>query len=365
MAFRRSSCLARFFFLLWVFFCTSTALAADQWGFSPPMSDLDINAKSNTTRPSPLTPGMVNPNQNADPSQIGWRIKILEAAVVNEPMVRLGDIAQAYGNPPTGVWEKLSQRQLWSAPTEQGKPMQVNRARLAQALRESLGEIADICLLPSSMAIQSGGSVLREEDLRSLVVKELTPKLQALQGEAEISELRLPPYAFLAHPGQNISLDTGKITPGRLPLRFIVHEVDGKTIRRFTGTAMINLWANVPCAAQAITKGSRVDPEQVTWMRKNLTFVKGDIWDGRGGPWEAQKTISPGQPIMVADLGGLTLIHKGAMINLVYERGAVRLTLKAEALADGGPGATIAVRNLQSKKQVYGEVVNPDTVRIK
>ena len=299
------------------------------------------------------------------PADTGWRIRILEAAVVNGPMVTLGEIGQVHGAPPPGVWERLANRPLWPAPAEPGKPLQVNRTRLSQALREALGDVADRCLLPTSMAIQSGGAVLREDDLRALVVRELTPRLRALPGDAELEDFRLPTYAFLAHPGQRIALETGRIGPGRLPLRFVALEVDGTPIRRFTGTVMVNLWADVPCAAQPLNRGDRVGPEQVTWIRKNLTFVRGDLWDGRGGPWEARKAVGTGQPILISDLGPVTAVRRGAVVNLVYARGAVRLVVKAEALADGGTGDTVPVRNLQTKKQVYAEIVDADTVQVK
>lgn len=301
----------------------------------------------------------------SDPADTGWRIRILDAAVVNGPMVTLGEIGQVHGAPPPGVWERLANRPLWPAPSEQGKPLQVNRSRLSQALREALGEVADRCLLPSSMAIQSGGAVLREDDLRALVVRELTPRLRALPGDAELEDFRLPAYAFLAHPGQSVALETGRIGPGRLPLRFAVLEVDGTAVRRFTGTVMVNLWADVPCAAQPINRGDKVGPDQITWIRKNLTFVRGELWDGRGGPWEARKAVGTGQPILISDLGPVTAIRRGAVVTLVYARGAVRLAVKAEALADGGTGDTIPVRNLQTKKQIYAEIMDADTVQVK
>ena len=61
----------------------------------------------------------------------------------------------------------------------------------------------------------------------------------------------------------------------------------------------------------------------------------------------------------------MTAVRRGAVVNLVYARGAVRLVVKAEALADGGTGDTVPVRNLQTKKQVYAEIVDADTVQVK
>ncbi len=299
------------------------------------------------------------------PHEAAWRIRIHEAAAVPGETVRLGDIGEVYGTPPPGVWEKLAARPLWPAPPEAGKPLQINRVRLGKALRQALGEAADLCLLPSGMAIQRGGRVLREDDLRAVVVKDLTPQLRMLDGEAELTDFRLPPYAFLAHEGQRVRLEPVNPEPGRLSLRFAVLEVDGSPVRRFTGTVMLNVWKNVACAARPLNRGDLLTPEDVIWMRRNLVQLRGELWDGRGGPWQMLRSVGTEQPLYVTDFEPMAMIRKGAVITLLYNRGNVRLSVQAEALADGGPGATIAVRNLQSKKTVYAVVRDPDTVEVK
>ena len=58
------------------------------------------------------------------------------------------------------------------------------------------------------------------------------------------------------------------------------------------------------------------------------------------------------------------MVKRGDVVNLVYLRGNLRITTQAQALSDGEPGATIAVRNLQTKKQVYAIVKDGSTVEI-
>ena len=127
-----------------------------------------------------------------------WRLKVAPAAVTNTDSVLLGDIAAPLGHMDPALWGDLKSRRLWPAPPEEGKPLQINRSRLSQALRQSLGnELAARCILPTSLVIQRGGLVFREDDLRSYVVKSLTPQLSAMPGEAELNEFRLPEYIFL------------------------------------------------------------------------------------------------------------------------------------------------------------------------
>jgi len=295
-------------------------------------------------------------------SQSAWRLRIREAAVVHQDVVHLGDIADLLGTMPPEQWRALAAQPLWAAPDTPGKPLSINRTRLGEALRQRLGSVADACILPNSLAIQKGGGVLLEEDLRSLVIRTLTPRINALGGHGELVDFRLPAYAFTAHNGQSVVLEPQEVTPGRLSLRFAVQEMDGSTIRRFTGSAFLNLWMDVPCAARPLDKGEAITPDVVTFRSMNLGHQKGAVWDGRGGPWQTVRSIGASQPILASDLTALAAVHRGDRLTLIYRRGNVELKAQVEALEDGGIGQTIAVRNLDSKKQIYATVEDSDTV---
>ena len=294
-----------------------------------------------------------------------WRLKILSAAVTNSEMVLLGDIAIPLGQISSDVWGQLRTQPLWPAPPEQGKPLQINNSRLAQALRQALGkEVAGRCILPGSLVIQRGGLVFHEEDLRSYVVKSLTPQLAAMPGEVELSDFRLPDYIFLAHSQQRVQLEPGKLTPGRVPLRFAVQEVDGNVLRRISGTVNLTLWITAPAASRAMNKGEALAAESVTFMKVNASQLRDLPWDGRGGPWQLNRALNTGEPILQSDLVSQLMVKRGDVVNLIYKRGNLRIATQAQALADGEPGATIAVRNLQTKKQVYAIVKDGTTVEI-
>ena len=298
----------------------------------------------------------------APPASIGgdsdvWRLRIREAAAVQGDMVRLGDIADPLGGLSRERWEELAARPLWPAPPAPGRPLQINRQRLE--------ELAASCILPASLVIQRGGAVYLEPDLRALVIRALTPQINLLGGHGDLTDFRLPAYAFTAHEGQSIELERGVVAPGRIGLRFAVKELDGTARRRFTGSVFLNLWMDVPCAAVPLNRGDAVSPDRVTFRSENLAYTRGAIWDGKGGPWQAKRAIGVGEAILADDLAPLAAIHRGDRVTLVYRRGNVEMRTMVEALEEGGPGDTIAVRNLSSKKQVYATVRDADTVETK
>ncbi len=300
---------------------------------------------------------------SAQAADAGWRIRIRDAAVVSSDQVLLGEIADAEGQVPAETWAKLANTAVMPAPAELGRPMSVAKAKLQPLLRQTLGSYEDLCLYPGNLAVQRGGTVAREAELKQMVIREMAGAFSALPGEVNLQDFRLPPYVFLAHPGQKLTLENTSAEPGRNNLRFNV--VDGNTsIRRFTGSVMVDVWTQVLCAARPLNRGETLDAASVTTVRKNLAHITAPLWDGSGGPWMIVRPVGTEQPIYQADITPLPLVRKGNIVTLRYESNAVTLTVKAEAMSDGGAGETIAVKNLQSKRVVHAVVIDGQTVLI-
>lgn len=292
-----------------------------------------------------------------------WRIKINSSAIAHGDVVLLREIAQPIGE--IANWEELQATELWAAPPQEGKPLQINRSNLAQALNERLGRaVASHCILPTSLVIQKGGVLVREDDLRSYVVKSLTPLIRSMPGDVEFTDFHLPEYIFLAHEGQQVQLEQPRLAAGRVGIRFAILEADGKVLRRVSGSITLTQWVTVPAASRPLSKGEALTPDGVTFTRMNAKRLKETAWDGHGGPWKLLRSIPAGEPILQSDLATQMMVRRGDIVTLVFSRGNLILQTQAEALSDGEPGSTISVRNLQTKKQVFAVVRDSKTVEI-
>lgn len=329
----------------------------------------------------------------ASVNDIAWRMRILDVATVSGPVVRLGEIAVPVGEMPEELWRDLAAQPLWDAPAENSKAMSLSRPKLQQAMLGSMGrDFAMLCFYPQSLTLQRGGSVLGPAEVMDVTVKTLTPLLAALPGEASLSDFRLPETVFLGSAQQKLELETpARVEPGRLSLKFAVRDLDGSVVRRFTGTVFVDCWALLPCAAESVSKDETLEPSKITFIRKNLAQVRvparqvhsqtrgtdngaeqsrssvvsaSDIWDGKGGPWRTTRAIQAGQPILVSDLTHVPTISKGSTISLIYNAPSVRLSVRAEALADGVRGESVLVRNMASSRQVYATVIDEGTAVI-
>lgn len=313
-----------------------------------------------------LPPCAVKTGGAATPSAIEpWRIRFLDAAVVHADNVRLGEVAVPMGDMPPGKWDELSRRELWPAPPEGGKPVNMTRPRLQEAVMRTMKDLAPYCLFPGSMALQRGGVLVTRDALQRLADQQITPYMGALPGEVVLKDYRLPPQIFMEHAGQHIEVELPKkLAPGRISLRLLVRELDGTIKQKLTGTVFADCWAEVPCASTSMNKDELLDHTRITFRRLNLASLRGDPWDGRGGPWRLTRPIIADQVIYRTDVEHIPTVRKGSTVTLLYEGKSVRLTLQAEALADGSAGETIPVRNLQSRKEVYGLIRDSSTVTV-
>ena len=295
----------------------------------------------------------------------GWRLKLKDAAIIGGAAVRLGEIAEPIGPVPPDVWKKLAAVELWAAPPK-GRPMNMTRPKIQQAMAHYAREISSLCTYPSSITLQQGGSVLGGDDLRAIVVKTLTPHARTLGDEVYLQDFRLPSAVFLSEVDQFVELEgSHNLVPGRNSLRFAVKDPGGAVVRRTTGTVFIDVWSSLPTAGMPLNKDEVLGPERVVYTRKNLAHIKGEVWDGRGGPWRMQRPVLAGQPIMQADVSVIPTVSKGAAVTMVYEGKNVTLSIPGEALNDGACGESIVVRNLQSKKQFRAIVRDAMTVVVR
>jgi flagella basal body P-ring formation protein FlgA len=79
---------------------------------------------------------------------------------------------------------------------------------------------------------------------------------------------------------------------------------------------------------------------------------------------EATRTIRAGTPLSVRDIKAVSVIHKGDPIQLIFENGALRLTVDAKALESGARGETIRVQNLQSNRTMDAIAYAPGEARL-
>ena len=118
--------------------------------------------------------------------------------------------------------------------------------------------------------------------------------------------------------------------------------------------------------AQNINKGEVITADKLKSVKTRSNRVKPQHLADKDKliNMEAKRNLREGKMISDKDVGKIVLIKKGSIVNLIYQTPYMQITAKAEALEDGCRGDRIEIRNTKSKKDLYGEVVDAETVRI-
>jgi flagella basal body P-ring formation protein FlgA len=81
--------------------------------------------------------------------------------------------------------------------------------------------------------------------------------------------------------------------------------------------------------------------------------------------FEVAQAVPANQVLSRSDITPRHIVRRGKVVDVVVNEGGINISMKAMALADGGVGETIIVRNIDSKKDFQAQVVGSNTVQVK
>ncbi len=81
--------------------------------------------------------------------------------------------------------------------------------------------------------------------------------------------------------------------------------------------------------------------------------------------YRVRQAASAGKVLQVSMLSVPELVKRGEKVTLLASGGGIEIRMVGEAMSNGGKGATIQVRNINSKRIVEGEVVSKGVVQVK
>ena len=296
-----------------------------------------------------------------------WQMEVKNAAVVGGEYIQLSEIARPLQGCEESLWKQMANSTLCKTPDKGSKKI-FYRRQLNNMLSKYLRENAGLLRLPQKLIVQNGGNIFTESDLQKKVRQLVKSKTKNVNGDVQLRDYRLPGHICLENEGKkmDLSLDS-RLSPGRNTVRIKLLNTNDKIEKRFAGSVFVDLWKEVPCAAQPIQRHETLAPSKITTERKNLAYLPYEIWEKKdgGGPWRLKKSIGAGSVLYKRILESVPLIGKGESVNLLYQGKAVRLEVPARALEEGDKGESLQVKNLRSDKRIRARVRDKNTVIVR
>ena len=179
------------------------------------------------------------------------------------------------------------------------------------------------------------------------------------------------------YPGKDLKIPEGKLfldfgktnNPrgiGRIPLTVLV-KVDDKFIKRLRVNANVAVYQDVVKTINSLQRGNIIGTSDVVIERTRTERILRDIptsLDKVIGK-AATRNIQNGKIVKFRDLKKVPTVKRGARVIILARRGTMKITAPGTVREDGFKNSIVQVVNLETKKTIYAEVINGNTVEVR
>jgi flagellar basal body P-ring formation protein FlgA len=152
---------------------------------------------------------------------------------------------------------------------------------------------------------------------------------------------------------------------GPIPFRVQIL-VDGQVIERVIVPATIEVWSDVVLAVKPLGKFQPIEADDILVQKMNLACVPANVIvraDQVLG-LRARHNIAANSVLRSDQVESPPVVLHGEVVQMIAESAVLRVAAKGLAKENGAVGDRIRVMNLRSKKIVYAQVVDHQTVRV-
>jgi len=150
---------------------------------------------------------------------------------------------------------------------------------------------------------------------------------------------------------------------GWVPFQLTLQQ-NGRILRQLRLQAQVQVTYDIFKAVHPLKRGHilELDDVQITQVqsRKMLRNMVAD-WDGLAGH-QLTRNIEEGETLSTYMLRKVPLVKRGDRITLIAQRGSLRVTAPGVVRESGFKDQMVKVENMQSRKIVYGTVLNSRTI---
>ncbi|MGN0913863.1 MAG: flagellar basal body P-ring formation chaperone FlgA [Alphaproteobacteria bacterium] len=141
---------------------------------------------------------------------------------------------------------------------------------------------------------------------------------------------------------------------------------DGKAYAKTEVQGKYYVLGEVYVPARNINKGEVITEDMLKTIRVRMNRIKpANVIDkDKLINKETKKSLKEGKVVNARDIGNKILIRRNDIVTIVYKTDKMQITAKVQAMSDGAKGEKIEVMNTKSKKVLFAEVIDANTVEI-
>lgn len=280
----------------------------------------------------------------------------LHGADVTGKNLRLGDVALISGV-PEDVSRRLQDVVLgFTPPPGQSRVISAEMVRMA-LLREGFLPQSIVVRGEKELLIRRTGRKLTESEISEAVLEAIALPASILTSIVRISNLPMIPVGPVEF----------RVTA---PLRtqgsfFVPVEVRvGDDVVKINVTLKSMKMGSVVVAARKLERGATVTDADLAIETRDLYEMPHDVIENIGSVVGSVVTraVTAGSLLTKSAIEEKTLVRRGDRVRILVRFGSIELSSPGEAVEQGGLGAIVKVRNMESRKIVSGRVTGAGEV---
>lgn len=156
-----------------------------------------------------------------------------------------------------------------------------------------------------------------------------------------------------------------RLTSSSLLLRYRLSDGD-RQLGLFVATFRVQVLAEVWMPNERLAPGAVLDAADFSTREVDLIRESRAVPADRAmlGRYEISRAVTPDRPLTWNDVAPRSLVHKGAVVDVVATEGMLSVSMKGQATRSGALGEIVVIRNLQSKREFSAEVIDENKVRV-
>lgn len=282
-------------------------------------------------------------------------------AVVTEPTIRLGDIAQvdSANIQDDEAVSQLKKIAIGNSP-KAGETTTLDGSRVLERLRDDGVKLSSIRYsLPRQISVTRAFREVKLDELE----RALSFFLSKNNREVDVKQIVVDKPVRI--PTDSLGLEVVALNatqPGHLGVDY--KSVAGSDEVRFQLRAVADEWRLMPVAQRPLAKGAVVSAGDIQLQRINNVSVGRDAVENIGDlvGRTVTRDIGQGEVFRSNSVIVTPVINAGARVSVVFRQNRLEVSASGVALESGAKGQEIRVRNDTSKKILSGRVEGPGIV---
>jgi len=203
------------------------------------------------------------------------------------------------------------------------------------------------------------------EDFKEIFLKEIKNKLSWIKGDVYVERIRIEPELVIIQkntPYKAIFITTPKIGSNLLILEF---KKDG-TLERVKIWGYVEAKVPVIILKRPVLNKSILSEEDIEVELKPLSRLPQDVILDKNSVLgkEVRMSLKAGTILRYSHLERPVIIKRNQIVYIIVRGKNFVVKARGLALQEGREGASIKVKNISSKKILWGKVISPEEVEV-